>query len=283
MATTKWTKAGAGILLLWLTGGDAAAQVGADAASAGPSEALSGEEIYQKVLDNHLRSSYMEQRFISTDAGGDVQELHLWARFKDYRTEGRPAGDGTISKTSMKFTYPQDKRDAGYLFVEFHRRLNDGFNYSRKRQKVMRINTRKETMFGTDFSLEDLSMVRVMDDATYARQPDAVTQGALAYVIEVTYKPESIPQYAKSVMHIDPQTFVPLFTRHWDDTGVEVKTLEAPLERIEPHGDAYIPMEATMTDLRENTTSVLFTDTIEANIELEDRLFEPVRLAKNRR
>lgn len=275
------------VVLLWMglmVGAAAVAEHHEETgAPPGLDASLDGVQIYQRVLDNNLRTSYMEQRFISTDASGDSQELRFWARFKDYRSEGRPAEDGTISKTSMKFTYPRDKRDAGYLFIEFYQRENDGFNYSRFRDKVMRVNTSRETIFGTDFTLEDLAMVRVIDDATYARQPDEVIQDVPVYVVEITYKPEAYAQYARSIVYVDPRTYVPLLTRHWNDEGVETKNLEAPLQMIELHDGAYIPMEATMFDLREETKSVLYTDKVEPNVELDDRLFQPKRLAKNRR
>ncbi len=247
------------------------------------SEELSGRDIYAKVLDNHLRTSLMEQRMISTDPGGDTQELRFWTRFRDYRVDGGPDPDGIVSKMMVRFTYPQDKRDAAYLFIEHHRDTNEGFNYSRMREKVNRINTSRETIFGTDFTLEDLAVVRVLDDATYKRLPDEVVQDGPVYVIEAVYDPEAEQQYSRSILYVDPKTFVPLRMRHWNLDGIENKFLEASRQRIERHDGVWVPMEATMKDTLEDTQSVLYTDSLQPNIELADQLFSPKRLAKNRR
>jgi len=265
----------------------APAAFGADAPDETPepllSETLSGRDIYAKVLENQLDSSFMEQRMISTTSAGDTQELRFWSRFRDYRVDGQPDGDGIISKMMMRFTYPKDKRDSAYLFIERHRAENDGFNYSRFRERVTRVNTSRETIFGTDFTLEDLAVVRIIDDATYKRLPDEIVQEGPVYVVEVTYLPESVPQYSRSIVYVDPKTFVPLRTRHWNHDGVESKVLEAQRQSIERFDGVWIPLEALMKDNLEETQSILYTDTVEPNVELADRLFAPNRLAKNRR
>ncbi|NNL84127.1 MAG: outer membrane lipoprotein-sorting protein [Myxococcales bacterium] len=245
-------------------------------------EELSGKAIYQQLIDNRLRSSYAEQRFTSTDPGGDVQELHFWSRFKDYRVEGGPGPSGIVSKTMMKFTYPKDKRDSGYLFTERHRQENDGYYYSPRRERVARVDTSRETIFATDFTLEDIAMVRVIDDATYERLPDERVEDVPVYVVEVKYLPESRPQYSKSLLYIDQEFPVPLHIKNWDLRGLRVNELELPRARVEVHEGAWVPMEVRMTDVREKTQSVLYVDKLEANPDLHDRLFEANRLSRKR-
>lgn len=245
-------------------------------------EELSGKEIYQRMLDNRLRSSHAEQRFVSTDPGGDVQELRFWSRFKDYRVEGGADPSGIVSKTMMKFTYPNDKRDSGYLFIERHRQENDGYHYSPRRERVARVDTSRETIFATDFTLEDVAMARVIDDATYQRLPDERLQDVPVYVVEVNYLPESKPQYSKSLFYIDQEFPVPLQIKNWDLKGLRVNELDLPRARVEVHEGAWVPMEARMTDVREKTQSILYIDKIEANLDVPDRLFEANRLSRNR-
>ncbi len=241
---------------------------------------LDGRAIYRRVLDNTLRSSYSEQRLHSVDPGGYEQELHFWSRFRDYREEGQPRDDGVISKSVLKFTAPFDKRESGYLFVERHREQNDGFHYLKQREKVMRINTSKETIFGSDYTLEDIAMARMLDDATYERREDAEKQGRPVYQIMVFHEPEADPQYSKSLLFVDPETWVPLESVHWNHDDVEAKRLTAPFERIEQHAGVWIPMHTRMDDLLEGTWSELHVDRLDANVELADRYFNPKRLAR---
>lgn len=244
---------------------------------------MSGRDIYAKVLENQLQTSAMEQRTISEDASGDYQESHFWSRYRDYRIDGRPDEKGVISKSMMKYTLPHSSRDSGYLFVEKYHAENEGFNYSRGRGKVMRVRTKEETVFGTDFTLEDLVAVRILDDATYERRPDEEIDGAPVYVLMMHYLPASRPQYARSLLWIDKEYFLPLKSVNWGHDGAQRNEMTNPRARIEQHGGKWIPMEVVMKDLRDRTTSWLHTDKIEANPELADRLFEPQRLGRNRR
>jgi hypothetical protein len=246
---------------------------------AGPGDdGLSGRAIYQRVIDNKLLTSYLEHRIVSTDPGGSIQNLEFWSRFVDLRTpEAAPEGT-VISKTVMKFTEPFDKRDTAYLFIEKKGTEDEGFHYSRQRERVMRIAPSNESIFGSDFSLDDLAVVRHIDDATYERLPDEELQGVPVWVIDVTHKPETDPTYARSMLYVDKATNVPLRTRHWNDAGVEVKQLEIPRNKIKIFAGVWIPLESTMLDLTEDTKSVLYVDRVVANPSIPARLFSPQRL-----
>src|SRR5262245_62679579 len=225
-------------------------------------DGLSARDIYQRVLDNKLDTSYMEHRMVSTDPGGSEQTLAFWSRFKDLRAPGSAPEGAVISKTVLKFTEPFDKKDTAYLFIEKKGGEDEGFHYSRKRERVSRISPAKESIFGSDFSLDDLAVVRHIDDATYERHPDEVIQGKTVWVIDVFHKPESHPAYARSMLYVDKDRNVPLRTRHWNDAGVEVKQLDIPSEKIELHAGVWIPMESTMHDLSEKTQSILYVDRV---------------------
>jgi len=241
-------------------------------------EALTGRAIYQRVIDNKLESSYLEHRIVSTDPGGSVQNLEFWSRFVDLRTPDAAPDGAVISKTVMKFTAPFDKRDTAYLFIEKKGGEDEGFHYSRQRERVTRIAPSNESIFGSDFSLDDLAVVRHIDDATYERLPDEELQGMPVWVVDVTHKPETDPTYARSMLYVDKTTNVPLRTRHWDEAGVEVKNLEIPRDKIKRFAGVWIPLESTMVDLTEDTRSALYVDRVVENPSIPDRLFSPQRL-----
>ena len=245
-----------------------------------PADGLSGRDIYKRVIDNKLESSYMEHRMVSTDPGGSEQKLSFWSRFKDLRTEDAAPTGAVISKTVIKFTSPFDKRDTAYLFIEKKGGADDGYHYSRARTRVSRISPAKESVFGSDFSLDDLAVVRHIDDATYQRLPDEVVQGKTVWVVDVFHKPESKPAYAKSRLYVDKERNVPLKTRHWDEADVEVKQLDIPSDKIHEFAGVWIPMESTMHDLSEKTQSVLYLDRVIENPPIADTLFAPMQLPR---
>jgi hypothetical protein len=239
------------------------------------SDGLSGRDIYQRVLDNKLDTSYIEHRMISTDPGGSEQTLAFWSRFKDLRSAEKAPDGAVISKTVLKFTSPYDKRDTAYLFIEKKGGADDGYHYSRARTRVSRISPAKESVFGSDFSLDDLAVVRHIDDATYQRLPDEEVQGGRRVVTS-----RSKPAYAKSRLYVDKDRNVPLRTRHWDEADVEVKQLDIPSEKIRQFAGVWIPMESTMHDLSEKTQSVLYLDRVIENPPLADSLFAPQQLPR---
>ncbi|MBM4334695.1 MAG: outer membrane lipoprotein-sorting protein [Deltaproteobacteria bacterium] len=260
--------------LILLLAATAQAQDDALPNGAGPS----GREIYQRVIDNKLETAYFEHRMSSTDPGGSVQNLAFWSRFKDLRAPGSAPKGAVISKTVMKFTDPYDKRDTAYLFIERKGTEDEGFHYSRKRERVTRIAPAKESIFGSDFSLDDLAVVSHIDDATYQRLPDEELQGVSVWVVDVSHKPETDPAYARSLLYVDKVYNVPLRTRHWDDAGVEVKQLEIPRGRIESYSGVWIPRESTMYDLSEKTQSVLTIERVVDNPVISDAIFSPQSL-----
>ncbi|MGH7290248.1 MAG: outer membrane lipoprotein-sorting protein, partial [Myxococcota bacterium] len=244
------------------------------------SDAITGKEIYQRVIDNKLHTAYFEHRMVSTDPGGSVQSLAFWSRFKDLRTPDAAPTGTIISKTVMKFTDPFDKRDTAYLFIEKKGTEDEGFHYSRKRERrVTRISPAKESIFGTDFSLDDLAVVHHIDDATYVRLPDEEIQGEMVWVVDVAHKPETDPTYARSMLYVAKDRNVPLRTRHWDKAGVEVKQLEIPKPKIKQFAGVWIPMEATMYDLSEKTQSILYLDRVVENPDIPDVAFSPKTLS----
>ena len=249
-----------------------------DAVPVAEEAALSGREIYQRVIDNKLDTSYMEHRIISTDPGGSVQNLYFWSRFRDLRSPESAPDGAVISKTVMKFTAPYDKQDTAYLFIERKGGEDEGFHYSRKRTRVTRISPAKESIFGSDFSLDDLAVVRHIDDATYERLPDEEVQGQVVWVVVANHDPESDPTYAKSMLYVDKERNVPLRTRHWDDAGVEVKQLDIPSTKIELYAGVWVPMESTMYDLSEKTKSELYVDRVVPNPKIDDWMFAPQKL-----
>lgn len=240
--------AGTLLLVLLLAPPAGAAGPGEDAEASSEERSLTGREIYQCVVENRFDSYAQTARLVSGDRGGSEQESEIRVTWRSFR--GEEAGEGgVLSKTMVRYTEPFDLRYTGYLIVNNRDRSNDEFVYLPARRRVRRVNLRREAVFGTDFTLEDL-VPREIEDASYERRPDRKVEGRRVHVVEATPKPSADSQYSRFVLHVERDRCVPLLTRYWNRKGVKVKELVAPPEEIEEHAGVWVPMELVMRNLR---------------------------------
>jgi outer membrane lipoprotein-sorting protein len=247
------------------------------AAAAGDSAALTGRDIYDRVLRNRFDSFSQETQLISGDRGGREQESRLqliWQSFRD--REGRPTR-GVVSKTLVKYVYPFDVRFSGYLVIANHERSNDQFVYYPSRRKVVRVNLRSEAVFGTDFSYEDV-IPREIEESEYERVADETVSGIPVYVIEVVPKPFAASEYSRVRVYVEQERFVPLRTRYWDQAGVEVKELRAVPSEIRNFDGVWLPMKVTMRNLLLDSYTTLVVSNFVPNPDLPDATFDLSRL-----
>jgi hypothetical protein len=71
---------------------------------------------------------------------------------------------------------------------------------------------------------------------------------------------------------------VPIRTRYWDRADVEVKELASPPSSIRDFGGIFVPMQATMRNLQQDTYTVATIVKLEPNPELPKGTFDPRRL-----
>ncbi len=238
---------------------------------------LTPRQIYEKVLEkNRLHSFFQELRVVSADRGGHIQEMKLLIYWKDFRDANDEATKGVLSKALVRYVKPFDLRHYGYLLIQNDGRLNDQFAYFPSFRKVRRVNLRRQSVFGTDFRVDDI-LPEELEDAAYTRLPDDEVDGVRSFLIEATpTRPGS--GYSRFLFYIDSDRYIPLRTRYWDDAGVEVKELKVDVSAIEDFGKVSIPMKITMTHLRHESLTSLEILEFVANPELSETDFEVRRL-----
>jgi len=221
------------------------------------SDGLTGRDIYARVLENRFRAFTQESSLSSGDRAGRIQETRMEMHWKNFDPAGDEApGDGVLSKTLVKYTYPFDLRHSGYLIIQNEDRANDQFVYLPERRQTRRVNLRGESVFGSDFSFEDL-VPREIEDATYVRRPDEELDGVPVFVVIGTPTEHFDSDYSKFAFHIDRETAVALRTRYWDLAGVEVKELRTERAGIERVDDVHVPMVMTMRNLVQESFTTL--------------------------
>jgi hypothetical protein len=244
---------------------------------AAPSDGMTGKAIYQCVLDNRFASYVQASKLVSGDRGESAQESRLEMSWKNWRDEEDVAKGGILSKTIVRYTHPFDLRFSGYLIVNNEARANDQFVYLAASRRIRRVNLRKEAVFGTDFTFEDI-VPHEIEDGDYVRLADTMVEDHPVYVVEVTPKEHADSEYSRFMVYVDKTSCVPLRTRYWDDKELEVKELTSPAAAIQQFEDVHWPMELTMRNLQLETFTTLTVEELAPNAPLKDREFEVRRL-----
>ena len=243
-----------------------------------PAEAaLTGRDIYARVLENRFDSFIQDSTLRSGDRGGREQVTKLRMHWQDFRNgQGDPA-KGVLSKTLVRYSHPFEVRHAVYLIIDNSRRPNDQFVYFPSRRQVVRVNLRSEAVFGTDFSFEDI-LPRELRDAEYRRFEDGEFRGIPTYTVEAIPTELADSEYSRFLIHVDQDRFVTLRARYWDEAGVEVKELRVNPAAIERIQEVWVPRELTMSNLRLESSTTLEVTKIRPNPELPPQTFTLRRL-----
>jgi hypothetical protein len=212
--------------------------------------ALTGKQIYARVLDNRFDSYMQLTKLVSGDRSGKAQETEFVLWYLSFRQpDGEPANGQIVSKSLVRYTEPFDIRHASYLVINNQARPNDQFVYRPSSRRVNRVSLRGESVFGTDFSFEDV-FPRELEDADYERLPDVVHAGVDCWVVRAIPKKSAESEYSRFVSTIDKARSVPLRVAYWDDHEVQIKEWEVPVEHLEQVDAVWIAMRSTMRNLK---------------------------------
>jgi hypothetical protein len=238
---------------------------------------LTGKEIFDKLLDNRLRTCVQWQTVISRDPGGSEQRTRFWVRWKDYRDKDKKPVGGVIAKTLVKFQEPEDMRQTGYLMVVNSDRSNDEFVWSPSTGKVRRVKLRGIGIMGTDYTFDDIGWKNI-EDAEYTRLPDEAVDGIPVYVLEVRMKPFVQSEFRTMRTWIDKQHFIALRTIYRDDTSTEMREMRADSTSVQDFDGAWVPTKSTMYNLREKTSTTIYIEALDPNVHLNDQHFSTLQL-----
>lgn len=245
-----------------------------------PEDTRSAEDIYTRVLENRLDASVQELQLVSAGPGGDAQPIQVYVWHREY-PEGKSADGDIRSKSLVRYLAPRDYRGIGYLILRRSQGPSDQFMYAPSRRKVRRFNLSEEEIAGTDFALEDI-LPRVLEEAEYHREADALVDGEPCFVIEARLRPEVQSQYSRFLLYVEKQHYVPLRTRYWDNQQVEVKELTAATGSIAQVAGVWLARERAARNLQEGTETRLRIERIAADTELSERVFSQRWLSSKR-
>jgi hypothetical protein len=222
------------------------------------------------------RSSVQSVELRAKDRTGAERSLRAkiyWKRFED----GNP-------RVLARFSEPADIDGAGLLMIGTGGRA-DLFLYMPEVKKVRRITSQmmKGTLFGTDFSYEDLERMQGMQGkAAVERLPDAELDGTPVKVSATRPPADSGSSYERVVSFVDASTCVPLKIEMYEVGDRLRKVLVAERSEIKQHDGIWIPHKVVMRDLRDDTETALIVHQIEPEAEIADRTFSQTTLERGR-
>jgi hypothetical protein len=198
----------------------------------------------------------------------------IWRR---YAGGGDATARGVRSRLVVRYLAPPELRRTGYLLVDRDDGPDDQFVYLRSLGRIRRVNLRSATLAGTDVSLHDL-VPRELEEARFSLASDHRVGSAACYVVEVVPHDPEASGYARSLVYVEKQRFVPLRIRHWNQAGVEVKELRASARAVRQLAGRWFPIRMRVRDLIEDTRTSLQIDLVAANPELPSRYFSQKQL-----
>lgn len=249
-------------------------------------DGLTGDAIYERILENRFDGFSQTLSMRSGDEGGNYQFVEMEMKYKRYD----PKKKGVLSKTIAKYTEPQDVRHLGYLVINKESGQDDQFVYRPSARKVRRVNVRGESIAGTDLAFEDV-VPPEFEDGTHHRMPDAEVAGIKTFVIAMIPKLSTESEYAKILYFVDQERFVPIRTRYWDNKRVLVKQMDAEpesLTRFEevdnldgPPRTVWIAQKSEMKNLKSGSFTRLEIEDFKADPRLRDRDFSQRQLTNS--
>lgn len=251
-------------------------------AASGPARAAETAVIEDPVVracaERSLPSRALHQKLTvqvidHTGSARESRGVLYWKRFED-----------GLSRVLVRLTEPPRSAGLAVLMIERAEADPDVYMYlpEERRSRRMTSGVLSGRMLGTDFSYEDFAhFQQLTKSGAITRLPDATVEGRTVHVVE-TLPDDETSAYGRILTRLDAELCVPVLTEFFSRNGDLEKSLEVPLEAVRPIDDRHVPHRAVMTDVRQESHSVLEVTHAEVDPELRDTLFTPSELRKGR-
>lgn len=246
-------------------------------------EKLSPEEIMDAVINRYDGTTKVRTQEISTCKYG-VKDSQISCsetpRVKEAETFSKDYGaDEEDSKALTIIVEPASERGVGMLQYDYGdiTRDPDQWIYLSAIGKPKRVasgkqdedEAKKGSLFGSEFSLEDMEKIR-LKDYVFTKEAEVKYSGRDCLVIQMTptEKRAKKSNYSKILIWVDKENFNTLKTQYYDRKGVYVKR-KTETDWVLENGVWY-PKTQTMNNLIESRISILKTISVTYNVPIDD-------------
>ena len=231
---------------------------------------LTGDQIIQKV--NELLTQQSCQATMTMTITTSSGQLRTF----EYLSYSADNGE----KNLMVYLLPKRVKGQKILMLND---ADDIWAYFARTKRVRKLAThaKKQKMEGSDFSYEDMgSGDSFITDFTATKLKDEKKENHDCYTLELTKRPESNSAYAKIIMWVIKDNFIPVVTEYYDEDNpdrVAKSLVQYDITEIDgiPTG-----MKMIMTNKNDNTKTELALKEVKYNIPLDDNLFTERGLRK---
>lgn len=191
---------------------------------------------------------------------------------------GKLQKNGIDTNLIIRFQYPPDIKDTGFLQIEHSDGDDNLWIYLPALQKTRRLvaNNKKDSFFGSDFSYCDVLPPRV--DLYQHRQINSETiDGHACYVIESAPKDEkerSNSGYSRKITWVRKNNFLESKVQYYDLEGRLLKTQTASHHKlVDPESGKWIPMRREMINHQTGHKTIYEVDRVEVGMSIVDDFF----------
>ena len=240
---------------------------------------LTADDIARRIQDRDTgRDSRSNLRMKLFDRHARVRERALtMIAMRGRGTPGAGPGAPDGDRLLIRFTYPNDIRDTGFLVWEHPGTDDERFLYLPSLGRVRRIagTETQESFVGTDFTYEDMSG-RELDEYTYAIADENATwtlpggSPRPAWRLESRRKDTSA-QFPRVVSLVLKDIFVVVQADIYNRRNEKQKTYT--VRRLEQVEGIWTAMDAEMTNAQEKTRTELTIESADYNVGLKEADF----------
>ncbi len=186
-----------------------------------------------------------------------------------YETFSKDKGD----KSLMKYMEPQRVKGQTILMLND---ANDIWTYFPRTKRVRKLAThaKKQKVEGSDFSYEDMGASDAfIEEYNALRLDDENKEGRSCFKIELTRKAESNASYARVMLWIDKENFIPLVVDYYHEDDPQLREKQLVCHDVQLIERTYTPMDCTMYNKLDNTYTSMKIIEITYQVDLSDDLF----------
>jgi outer membrane lipoprotein-sorting protein len=198
---------------------------------------------------------------------------------------------GGRETVSELISYSADKGDKGLMVYNAPARikgmkiltLNDGDDiwfFSARTGRVRKIasNQKGQSVNNSDFSYEDMSTSDRREDYTCKLLPDKEVDGTAHYTVEMVPKKKGDISYSRIIFYVDKKTYLPTEGGFYDEDGELWKKMY--MKNPSKEGKYWNPESIEMHNVQKGSKTVLKTEKIEFDIELDRNMFSERHLKR---
>lgn len=201
-------------------------------------------------------------KLIITTSSGDKRDFQFESYAKD-------KGE----KSLMVYTSPVRVKGQSILMLN---NADDIWAYFPRTNRVRKLAThaKKQKMEGSDFSYEDMGSGDAwLNEFNSKSLGEEDINGETCYKLELVRKKDSSSGYSRLIMWIEKQKYLPLRIDYYDDNDPSLLLKRLDITDITDIEGVPTPMKMIMTDMQNNTDTIMEYESVTYKAKLDDDLF----------